>query len=93
MPRTTQEISDHAARLAAERFENYEPRPGDMTEPESITALRKAVIDHANAELALREAVAGARADGRSWAVVAALLGTSAQSAWQRFGADSPPRP
>lgn len=45
-----------------------------------------AVENVENAQRALREAVAAARADGESWTVIGAALGTTRQNAQQRFG-------
>lgn len=49
----------------------------------AIVAANQAVQD---AEQQLRDAVAAARADGDSWTIVGAALGTSRQNAYQRFG-------
>jgi hypothetical protein len=38
MPRTVQEILDHADELAA-RFEDYEPNPGDERDLEALAAV------------------------------------------------------
>jgi hypothetical protein len=43
MPRTAQEIHDHADELA-ERFEDYEPSPTDERDPEVFAELRRAVV-------------------------------------------------
>jgi hypothetical protein len=85
MPRTLQEILEHADELA-ERFENHEPAEGDrMTDAE--LALSRAVIASARSDKAVADAVAAARATGSSWTRIATLVGTSAQSARERFGA------
>jgi hypothetical protein len=85
MPRTLQEILDHADELA-ERFENYEPTDDErMTDAE--LALSRAVIASARTNQAVADAVAAARATGSSWTRIAAVLGTSAQSARERYGA------
>jgi hypothetical protein len=84
MPRTLQEILEHADELA-ERFENYQPADGDrMTDAE--LALSRAVIDSARSDKAVADEVAAARASGSSWTRIAALLGITAQSARERFG-------
>jgi len=44
----------------------------------------KIAIEHAEAEL--QEAVAAARANGRSWGYIGLVLGVSKQAAQQRFG-------
>lgn len=48
--------------------------------------IRAAMADVRAAENALREAVRAARAEGDSWTVIGAALGTSRQAAHERFG-------
>ena len=43
MPRTVQDILDHADELAS-RFENYDPNEHDERDPETFKALRDAVL-------------------------------------------------
>lgn len=84
MPRTIQEILDHADELA-KRFEDYEPGPEDEASvPEHL--LRRAALARARSERQIVEAVENARAGGISWARIGTLLGTSAQAAQQRYG-------
>ena len=84
MPRTIQEILDHADELA-KRFEDYEPSDGDdRTVAEYL--LQRAAMARARTERQIVEAVEAARADNISWARIGALLGTSAQAAQQRYG-------
>lgn len=52
-----------------------------------LRAIAKAVNDVAAAELRVREAVQTARINGRSWARIAIALGTTRQSAHERYGA------
>jgi predicted phage gp36 major capsid-like protein len=84
MPRTAQEILDHAAELAA-RFEAHEP--GDEA-PDSIELrlVREAFLSRAAAERALGDAVVRARHNGHSWASIGAMVGTSGEAARQRYG-------
>ena len=84
MPRTIQEILDHADDLA-KRFEAYEPVDGDER-PVAEYLLQRAALARARAERQILEAVEAARADSISWARIGALLGTSAQAAQQRYG-------
>jgi hypothetical protein len=84
MPRTIQEILDHADGLA-KRFEDYEPSAGDEVNVAEY-ALRRAALARARTERQVVEAVETARADGVSWARIGSLLGTSAQAAQQRYG-------
>lgn len=84
MPRTVQEILDHADELAR-RFENYEPSPQDERDPEAFAELRQAVQSRSEAERSISDAVTHARASGYSWALIGSLLGTSGEAARQRY--------
>jgi hypothetical protein len=83
MPRTIQEILDHADELA-KRFEDYDPDAADET-PVAEHLLRRAALARARTERQIVEAVEAARAGGLSWARIGKLLGTSAQAAQQRY--------
>ena len=83
MPRSIQEILDHADELA-ERFENYEPTDGDER-PFEEYMLERAALDRARSERQVIDAVVAARAAGASWQKIGSLLGTSAQAAQQRY--------
>jgi hypothetical protein len=85
IPRTVQEILDHADELA-KRFEEYEPAPGDERDPAAYVALRDAILSRSAAERSVRAAVSGARAAGYSWTAIASLLGTTGEAARQRYG-------
>lgn len=85
MPRPIQEILDHADELA-ERFENYEPEPGDERPVEEYL-LERAALARARGERQIVDAVTAARSKGVSWQRIGELLGTSAQAAQQRYGA------
>jgi hypothetical protein len=85
MPRSIQEILDHAAELA-QRFEDYEPGEGDERPIEEYL-LRRAALARARSERQIIEAVAAARGAGIPWSKIGELLGTSAQAAQQRYGA------
>jgi hypothetical protein len=83
MPRSFQDIIDHADELA-DAIEAYEPAPGDdVTTPEML--LRRAAWERAEAERALVEAIVEARGDGVPWTAVGDALGTSAQAAQKRY--------
>ena len=84
MPRSIQEILDHADELARE-FEDYEPEPADERSVEEYM-LRRAALARARSERQIVEAIAAARAAGLPWARVGEILGTSAQAAQQRYG-------
>ncbi len=83
MPRSIQEILDHADELA-ERFENYEPTDGDERPVEEYM-LERAALDRARSERQVIDSVVAARAAGVSWQKIGSLLGTSAQAAQQRY--------
>ncbi|MGA2471389.1 MAG: hypothetical protein ABSG64_11950 [Solirubrobacteraceae bacterium] len=85
MPRTVQDILDHADDLAR-RFEAYEPSAEDERDPHAFTALRDAVLSRSAAERSITLAVEQARANGYSWSFIGSLLGTSGEAARQRYG-------
>lgn len=84
MPRSIQEIIDHGDELA-QRFEDYQPKPGDERPVEEYL-LQRATIARARGERQVVEAVAAARSKGLSWQRIGDILGTSAQAAQQRYG-------
>lgn len=84
MPKTLQEIIDHADELA-DRFENLEPSEG-VERPVAEYLLQRAVRDLAASERQVLGAVKRARHDGMSWRKVGSLLGTSGQAAHERYG-------
>lgn len=85
MPKSVQEILDHADELA-KRFEDYEPDPADERSPDSLARLRDATLARSSAESAVRDAVNAARTDGLSWATIGSILGTTGEAARQRYG-------
>ena len=67
---------------------DFEPLPGAVADnTEDLKAVAVASDAVADSEARLREAVAIARAHGRSWNRIAIALGVSRQAARQRFGA------
>ncbi len=84
MPRSIQDIFDHADELA-KRFEDYEPSEDDGRSVEEYL-LRRAALSRARSEREIVDAVARARAEGISWNKIGKILGTSAQAAQQRYG-------
>lgn len=84
MPRSIQEILDHAEELS-QRFEQL--GPDEMTAiPVEEYLLQRAVVTRARCEQQLLEAIAKARAAGLSWQKIGKFIGTSAQAAQQRYG-------
>jgi hypothetical protein len=84
MPRSIQDILDHADELA-DRFENYEPDPADERPVEEYL-LERAALARARSERQIVDAITAARSKGVSWTRIGELLGTSAQAAQQRYG-------
>lgn len=85
MPLSLQQILDQQDTLA-EQFETYEPSADDERDPDVFRALLSAASHRATAEAEIAKAVAAAR-DGRySWAMIGGALGTTGQSAQQRYG-------
>ena len=86
MPRTLQEIVDHADEIA-QQFEDYEPTDADRRPVAPLMSARAAVQARAQAERAVAEAVKDMRAVNYSWSAIGTVLGTSAEAARQRYGA------
>ncbi len=84
MPRSIQDILDHADELA-KRFEDFDPDQAQEIPVEEYL-LQRAVVARARSEQQLLDNVVAARAAGLSWQKIGALLGTSAQAAQQRYG-------
>jgi hypothetical protein len=81
MPRSLQEILDHAEELSA-RFTDTET---DLRDAAPLRAIRDAVTERAATERRLAEAVTEARTSGASWAAIAGMLGTSGEAARKRY--------
>jgi hypothetical protein len=88
VPRSIQEILDHADELAA-TFEDYEPSPDDEVDV-TVHLLRRAALNRARSERQVAEAVAAARTAGLTWKQIGEQIGTSAQGAQQRYGSLAP---
>lgn len=84
MPRSVQDILDHADELA-KRFEDYEPSSDDEVAVAEYL-LRRAALARARSERQIAEAVDAARRAGISWKRIGVELGISAQAAQQRSG-------
>lgn len=83
MPRTLQEILDHADQLEA-RFAQHEPN--DVHDASPLRAIRVAVTQRAATERHVADAVAAARDTGVSWSAIGGMLGTSGEAARKRYG-------
>lgn len=84
MPRSTEEILAQADELAR-RFEEYDPKPGDRERVSPEFRLRIAALKRAEAEAEVAAAVTEARRKQVSWAKIGASLGTTGQSARERY--------
>ena len=84
MPRSIQDILDHADELA-KRFADFDPNHADDIPVEEYL-LQRAVVARAHSDQQLIDTVINARSAGLSWQKIGALLGTSAQAAQQRYG-------
>lgn len=84
MPRSVQDILDHADELA-KRFEDYVPAPEDERDPRVYAALRDGVLARSDAERSIKAAIDQAREHGYSWAFIGRLLGTTGEAARQRY--------
>ncbi|AIT61394.1 hypothetical protein [Corynebacterium doosanense] len=85
MPRTVEEILAHADELA-QRFEHFEPSPGNELNIEAMNELRAAVVEQSVAERHLLDAIRSARQGGMSWNAIGTLVGTTGEAARQRYG-------
>ncbi len=84
MPRTVDEILQHADQLAA-RFETYSPREADELAASAVALLRAAVAERSEAERHMVDAVRRAREAGLSWNAIGSFVGTSGEAARQRY--------
>lgn len=82
MPRTLQEILEHADELER-RFTNHEP--ANVPDAEPLHALRDAVTEGAATERRMAQAVTAAPEAGVSWSAIGGMLGTSGEAARKRY--------
>lgn len=82
MPRSLQEILDHADELER-RFESHEP--ADVRDAAPLRAIRDAVTERAATERRIVKTVATARQAGVSWSAIGGMLGTSGLAARKRY--------
>ena len=85
MPRSFQEIIEHADELSAQLDELQ--RTDDIRDARTLRKLRQAVLKRAAAESEIAELVTVARAEGQAWSAIGAMVGTSGEAARQRYGA------
>ncbi|MBC3191659.1 sigma-70 family RNA polymerase sigma factor [Pseudonocardia sp. C8] len=86
VPRTVEQLR-RAARETEQALDALDPAevsaPG--SDASDLRRLGRAVVASAEAEAEVAEAVAAARANGRSWGQIATMLGVTRQSARERF--------
>ena len=91
MPRTREQLEKALADTEA-WLDNLDPE--SLGSPESdgsdLRAIGEALRTVAASDLALAEQVTKARASGRTWTQIAAVLGASKQAARERFGEPAP---
>ena len=85
MPRSIQEILDHADELA-QRLENYQPETDDERPVEEYL-LERPVLARARSERQVVDTGSAARGRGVPWWRIGELRGASAQAAQQRYAA------
>lgn len=77
--------TDEEIQRAAELAEGFDPSAAQMDDTTDLRMLAEAVDSVRAAEARVRELVARARANGRSWGEVGIALGVSRQAARERF--------
>lgn len=83
MPRTREQLAQAAADAEA-WLDKFDPEV-TTAEVSDLRAVTDAMNRIAGAQADLEAAVLAARANGRSWGVIAIALGTSRQAARQRY--------
>ena len=73
MPRTVDEILQHADELAA-RFESYEPNSADELDPGAVTLLRAAAAGRSEAGRHLIAAARRTREAGMPWSAIGSSI-------------------
>ncbi len=85
MPRTRDEL-EQAAADARTWLDALDPSATPAEDPRDLRRIGLALGGVAEAERELADAVAAARANGRSWGEIALVLGVSKQAARERYG-------
>ena len=85
MPRTREELEQAAADAEA-WLASLDPADTPAEDPRDLRRIGLALTDVVAAERELRDAVAEARRNGRSWSEIALVVGVSRQAARQRYG-------
>jgi len=77
--------TDEEIQQAAKLAEEFDPSRVQMDDTSDVRALAEAVDNVRAGEARVRELVARARANGRSWGEIGIALGVSRQAARERF--------
>ncbi len=85
MPRTREEL-ERAAAEAESWLDSLDPAAMPAEDPSDLRRIGLALRGLADQQRDVDEAVAAARANGRSWAEIGLVLGVSRQSARERYG-------
>ncbi len=86
MPHTnTKSTAEQEADATEQWLDNLDPAQLDFRDASHVRAIIAAAEAREAADESLAKAVADARADGDSWTVIGAALGTSKQAAYERF--------
>ncbi|MEO5975472.1 MAG: hypothetical protein ABIQ38_09785 [Ilumatobacteraceae bacterium] len=85
MPKSIDQILQHAEQLS-KFFEDFDPAMGQPFEPHEFR-LQRLIMDRANLEREILDAIIMARQKGMTWRKIGEMLGVSAQAAHQQYGA------
>lgn len=88
MPRTREEL-ERAAAAAEEWLDTLEPSRDRAEDPSDLRRVGLALRAAATSQREIEDAVAAARANGRSWGEIGLVLGISRQAARERYGYSS----
>lgn len=85
MPRTREEL-EQAATDAEAWLDSLDPEATPAEDPADLRRIGLALRAQAEKQREVDEAVAAARAGGRSWSEIGLVLGVSRQAARERYG-------
>jgi len=85
MPRTREQLQRAAAETDA-WLDSLDPEVDPAEDPADLRRIGLALRALAESQGEVDEAVAGARANGRSWGEIGLVLGISRQAARERYG-------
>lgn len=85
MSRTRESHTEEEIQRAAKLAEEFDPSGVSTDDTTDLRTLAEAVDSVRAGEARVRELVAGARGNGRSWGEIGVALGVSRQAARERF--------